>query len=100
MPSRRLTRCWLLGVRNHFHAYHSTVLIDRAGKSTPTTFPPNSTFTTTASRKLFNSSTTYPPSEEANDIARTPFTPPEVPTRTAPGRTNLLKCAKYQYVPV
>src|SRR5207237_10807663 len=81
-------------------AHPLAAAIDRPGTLTRTLLPFSSKFSATSSRKLFKISTTNPPPPVTNHIARTPFTAPEVSTRTAPGRTNLLKCAKYQYVPV
>src|SRR5579872_2713384 len=83
-----------------FVCHHVSVVIDLPANSTSTVVPSNARFTFTTSRKLFNNSTTYLPSLASNAIARTPFLAPDVPILTAPGLTNLLKCARYQYVPV
>ena len=74
--------------------FQRAVVIDTAGSFSRTSRPCHETFTSISSFRLFMISSTIPPSGRLNAIARMPSCDPEVFTRTAPGRTNLLKWAR------
>src|SRR5215475_15887566 len=69
-------------------------IIDTAGSLSFKTRPRHNIVVSASSLRLFMTSSTIPPSGRLKAIARIPSWDPDVLTRTAPGRTNLLKWAR------